>query len=1035
MASFKHICQGLCRQFFHCVIRLLVATTLLTQSFNHAVAAKSGEWIDLAIETNEVTWPDVAIMPDGGQLIFTLLGHLVQIPVSGGKAKQLTFGGSYDARPSVSPDGKHVAFQSDRDGSEGNIFLLELENGDVQQATKEPWADVPVWSPDGRELVYVSFDRNSWQPWSPILIGPPVGVVKKLNLDSGETTALTEAPADVRSPFYLNDGRLGWVVVDRVPFTTNATSRIQVMGPDGQSTTLKTVEGFVDSVTPAPDGSGLYALRYFRADFLYNYRKEQNIVLLPFDDGPVQVIMPISGEGMLSHHEPKFAVAPDGQALYAGNFGRLFQVKPPAGLRAPVPFRADISRAVRRRMEPPPWKPIEPGTVARPRSLEDPQISADGSQLTFRSAGRVWLQTLPDGEATKVADELTFGPAFSPDASQLAYIAGKPAEERDYLATADHQINIYNTTTGQTRTLVSEKGCPFEHLNWVNPDVLVAGGCDKQAVIINASSGAIKDLVDTQGPEASPQLTTDANTLYYIDQGIPPIFDRGHARKVRVEGESEPEILFPVLTSMKLRISPDGKWAALPSSNGPGVVVAALTGNSNSAVDFQVLDRDAFTEFNFTPDSKALIYAANGRIWRKPLSGGERQEIPVRLKIEAPTPGPILLKNARVLDFKDKRFSKEVSLLIDKGRIKKVGRIGKGSLPKGTQVIDATGKFAIPGLIEGHGHGGGCGVEEYLAYGITSVRNMGGSLVAGNAQADQGDLMGDPASRCFTSGPIFEGEHGRVGVGFFVHPQNEQEARAWVRQWKENGAAFVKLYWMMPSSLQRAAVDEAHRIGMPVYAHGITLDETVKAMIHGYSGLTHLQRHLHDDLLSLVQKTGTIWDTTLGVMGFEWMQRSEPERVVCHTGGMFFRGVPDDALRGRWLDILASVKEAHGRGIPLLPGTDHFPSGNAYHLELEFYQDAGIAPVDVLKSATLDVAVSLGAGNELGSIDVGKLADIVLLDANPLLAISNARSVWRVIKGGKVFEPEKLGFNPSSLYRPDYCEAAGGLSTQGESHQ
>ena len=106
-------------------------------------AAQDDGWRTIEIETTDVTAPDVAITPDGDWLIFTLLGHLFRLPVDGGEADQLTFGPYYDTRPAVSPDGTPVAFQSDRDGSEGNIFLLELATGEITQLTHEPWADAP----------------------------------------------------------------------------------------------------------------------------------------------------------------------------------------------------------------------------------------------------------------------------------------------------------------------------------------------------------------------------------------------------------------------------------------------------------------------------------------------------------------------------------------------------------------------------------------------------------------------------------------------------------------------------------------------------------------------------------------------------------------------------------------------------------------------------------------------------------------------------------------------------------------------------
>ena len=121
---------------------------LVTLALPHTAAAQDDLRI-IEFETTEVTAPDVAISPDGEVLIFTMLGHLFQLPVAGGTAEQLTFGLYYDTDPVFSPDGSRVAFVSDRDGSEGNVFLLDVVTGRISQLTHEPWAGRPAWTADG----------------------------------------------------------------------------------------------------------------------------------------------------------------------------------------------------------------------------------------------------------------------------------------------------------------------------------------------------------------------------------------------------------------------------------------------------------------------------------------------------------------------------------------------------------------------------------------------------------------------------------------------------------------------------------------------------------------------------------------------------------------------------------------------------------------------------------------------------------------------------------------------------------------------
>src|SRR5262249_12158997 len=111
----------------------------------------------IEFETTQVTDAEVTVSPDGKQLVFTLLGHLYRMPVEGGAALQLTFGACYDNDPAFSPDGRQIAFPSDRDASGGNVFLLDLATGIFSQLTHEIHAGQPTWSPDGQAILYLRY--------------------------------------------------------------------------------------------------------------------------------------------------------------------------------------------------------------------------------------------------------------------------------------------------------------------------------------------------------------------------------------------------------------------------------------------------------------------------------------------------------------------------------------------------------------------------------------------------------------------------------------------------------------------------------------------------------------------------------------------------------------------------------------------------------------------------------------------------------------------------------------------------------------
>jgi hypothetical protein len=319
--------------------------------------------------------------------------------------------------------------------------------------------------------------------------------------------------------------------------------------------------------------------------------------------------------------------------------------------------------------------------------------------------------------------------------------------------------------------------------------------------------------------------------------------------------------------------------------------------------------------------------------------------------------------------------------------------------------------------------------EAYLAYGVTSVRDVGARLTWLNALADRGEATSEPVPRYFFSGDFFTGAMPRPSpLDMVLH--DEDEARTYVRRWKGWGAHFIKVHPPISWPLQRPVAEEARRLGLPVVGHGSSVEQITKSVTLGYAVLEHTPRNRpYDDVLQMLALAGTRWDPTLAVRdGNALLLRDEPERLAdekfraftpewrihrAQTRSHSWTALGDKALRGSWVERLASIRAAHRRGVKLQAGTDAYPGvpifyGSSLHWELEYFVQAGIPPLEVLRIATQEGAVAVGAEDDLGTLEPGKLADLVLLDANPLEDIKNTQTIWRVIKGGWLFDPEKL---------------------------
>jgi imidazolonepropionase-like amidohydrolase len=374
----------------------------------------------------------------------------------------------------------------------------------------------------------------------------------------------------------------------------------------------------------------------------------------------------------------------------------------------------------------------------------------------------------------------------------------------------------------------------------------------------------------------------------------------------------------------------------------------------------------------------------------------------------------------RVLDFVTGEFGPQTSVLLDSGRIRRIGGDAGRSVPEGAVILDAAGRFAIPGLFDSHVHGrGGYQNPSNLAYGVTSVRDVGTSVPTWlNAFDDWSDAGGAPIPRSFHAGAMVYGAPE-------ILPR-EDEVRALVRRDQAAGASLIKVYSTLPWSIQRAVADEARSLGLPVAAHGTTVKEVTMGVILGYATLEHAGFRYYDDVLQMLAEAGARWDPTVGNdIGDQLLLEAEPERVEREDFRAFVPAsrvqrelaMGDTTWKARtyptiYAEQIASIGAAYLRGVGLLAGTDnpeHLAfAGVSLHWELEHLARAGIPPLEVLRIATQQSASAVGAGADLGSLEAGKVADLILLDANPLESIGNTQTIWRVIKGGWVFDPEEL---------------------------
>lgn len=958
------------------------------------LTAQETDWRTIEFETSQVTSPDVVLSPDGEWLIFTMLGHLFRLPVGGGNAEQLTFGPYYDAEPAISPDGRRIAFQSDRDGSDGNIFVLDLAGGEITQLTREEWARAPVWNPDGEAIIYLVRPQR--------LVGGSPAEVRRVALAGGEPETLVP-PAPIRGVFFMPDGRLAWTIMETDTGGVQTTTRIEVRTPEGRVSTLRRLAGYVYRLLPSPGGDGLYGSRYLLIDG--TQERPKSLVYAPLPEGRVRDVVPLPG----SYFFPRFAVTPDGERMYLGDGGRLWKLSLPEGEYELLPFRAKVALEVRRPV-PPPRPVLQTEGSVEPRGVVSPTLSPDGRTLVFVAAGHLWQQSLEGGAARRLLEGGAFVccPSFSPEGKRLAFGQSEHGQK---------EVRVLDLETGRTRTLAPALDFHDGHLlSWSRDGRRLAfvswddDAGEHLTSVVNLSDGSTEILA--RNPWIPhPDFSSDGRFLYFTGEtaGV------GTLHRLSLQEKTDPEPLTHLQRHLDLGlVSPGGRFLAFRRNR--EIWAAPLRDLPVTEGMAWRLTRDGGSTFEFTPDGSALVYATGHRVWRHPLDGGDRVEIPLRLEWQATVPPPLLLTRVRVLDFSSGGFGPETSLLIERGRIRWIEPPGDQQLPPGTVVLDGGGRFAIPGLWNMHHDG--CWYrlanEAVLAYGITSVRCPDDW---GTALADRSAISGDAVPRPFFSGTIFESTHAFTGnESLQIH--DTDDARTHVKLWKARGVHFLKAYSSLPWPLRRAISAEARQQGLPVIGQGMSVEEVTKSVTLGYASLEHYQEdgRWYEDVLRMFASAEIRWDPTL--VGFGWgrsLLRDEPERLLdpklrAFTRDSDFRrlqGVDHRRRRGYGAEVLSSIRAAHERGVRLIAGTGTF-HGAPLHWELELFAKAGLPPLEVLRIATQEAAATVGAEDDLGTLEPGKLADLVLLEANPLEDIRDTQSIWRVIKGGWVFDPDDL---------------------------
>jgi len=406
---------------------------------------------------------------------------------------------------------------------------------------------------------------------------------------------------------------------------------------------------------------------------------------------------------------------------------------------------------------------------------------------------------------------------------------------------------------------------------------------------------------------------------------------------------------------------------------------------------------------------------------------------------QATAQGVLAFTHIAVIDVRSGAIERDSTVVVTGNRITSLGPKGKVRPRSGAHVVDGRGKFLIPGLWDMHVHiepAAEIFAKLYLAEGVTGIRDMRmelDSLLALREKIRSGSIL---MPRMVASGPALDDLPAQFPFQVKLHVKNAEDARAAVDMLKANGVDFIKVHNFTPRDAFFAIADEAKRQNLTFVGHvplSVSVPEAVKA---GQRSIEHLSefrvveecstREKCDALIALLQQYGT-WQCPTLVELRETAQLSAPDenraKYVPGTVKKFWalnasmlNNLSPEAksqIKERYRQALPLVGEFQKDGIGILAGTDspvfvNVVSGFSLHDELALLVEAGLTPLQALQAATLNPARFLGKEADLGTIETGKLADLVVLDANPLDDIHNTTKIRAVVSDGRYFDRKSL---------------------------
>ena len=1018
----------------------------------------------IQINTNETTWSSLDVTPNGQQFVFDMLGDIYIADLNGGKASALTQDFAWNIHPSVSPDGKEVTFISDRDGL-SNVWVMNIDGSNLRQITTEKNNTLhsPKWSPDGEYIVATKGIMSSRSiPAGEIWLyhksgGAGLAIKKRVNGKADQK--------NIADPAFSHDGQYIYYTQDITSGRTFSYNRDPLKAifaitrfdrESGEEERFVSGTGGAIVPTPSPDGKYLAFVRRVTERTALFIKDLDTGVETPLFLGLERDMQEGFGtEGYFAY----FDWTPDSENIVFWTGGKFHKIavaeNDPANPKLTtldIEVNATVQYADALRF---------PVDVAPDefdvKAIRWSQQSPDGKNIVFQALGKLFVRDVKSGKTkrlTKQNEHDEFYPRFSNDGKRIVYTTWNDQ--------ALGTIRVVSSRGGKGKVVSLKPGRFIEPSFSTDGDLITyrkfnggfllnpAYSLDAGIYVLNLDEES-EVRVDKRGRQ--PHFAGDNSRVYFTETVGGTPYPETQFSSVNLQGNDKRVHLYGADKVSEYRLSHDKKWVAFVhqynayvtpfADNGKKVTI----GPKMKSLPVKQLSARAGEYLNWHPDNQSVSWFHGPYFFERSLDqafefiDGAPEQLPeaelngLNLSFQQQTDNPdqiTALVGGTVVTMRDANNQQETIddgvVLIEGNRIIAVGSTDSVQIPDDALQVDTTGHTIIPGLIDTHAHGAQ-GRNELIpqqnwsqysnvSFGVTTIHDPSNDTTEIMAAAELQRAGKIVAPRIYSTGTIL---YGAEALGFKAIINDYDDAFFHVQRLKDVGAISVKSY-NQPRRDQRQQVLEASKNleMMVVPEGGGKFQQNISMLVDGHTGLEHSLpiANGYSDLTQLWAATKFGYTPTFvvsygGLMGEEyWYDRTDVwrnERLMRYTPHYIVERrsirrptAPDNQYNH--VNVAKYAKTLRDKGVGVHIGAHGQREGLAAHWELWIMHQGGFTPWEAIRGGTIDGAVHLGMDKDIGSIEVGKLADMAVIKGDVLNDMKLSEYVTYTVLNGRVYE-------------------------------